>query len=208
MAVRTMAQGFDAKAWQRGDRDQPFDVTYEGAVLATFEKNGYDDSDFYAIVWDDEKGQTKVVEYATTRGWTYPNGAVVDATDEVKAKAREWARGQLFDRKLARDRFEARQLKVGRKVRAFKGRKVAVGTEGWVAALVAGAYGDRAALQVDGRLVYVAVANLEVVDAEQYFTDEAELRERADRQAANGDVTQMVASLVRTFEFDGQVVGF
>jgi hypothetical protein len=62
--------------------------TYAGAVLDTYERNGYDDSDFYAIVWDDPTQSIKTVEYATTRGWTYANSAKVDATAEVTAKAK------------------------------------------------------------------------------------------------------------------------
>ena len=42
-------------------------------------------SDFYAVVWTGERLTS--VEYATTRGWTYANGATIDATDEVKAAA-------------------------------------------------------------------------------------------------------------------------
>ena len=29
--------------------------TYVGRVLETYEENGYNDSDFYAVVWDDEQ---------------------------------------------------------------------------------------------------------------------------------------------------------
>lgn len=64
--------------------------THAGLVLGTYEKNGYDDSDFFAIVWDDEIGMVKHVCYATTRGWTYLNAANVDASPEVIAKARAY----------------------------------------------------------------------------------------------------------------------
>ncbi|QDN94948.1 hypothetical protein FNV58_01050 (plasmid) [Streptomyces sp. RLB1-9] len=61
--------------------------TYEGAVLRLRERNGYDDSDFYALVWDEEQQRVREIQYATTRGWTYHNGASIDATHEVIAKA-------------------------------------------------------------------------------------------------------------------------
>jgi hypothetical protein len=61
--------------------------TYEGAVLRLRERNGYDDSDFYALVWDEEQQATREIQYATTRGWTYHNGASIDATREVIEKA-------------------------------------------------------------------------------------------------------------------------
>jgi len=63
------------------------DRLYEGAVLATRERNYLYDSDFYAMVWDG----SRVIEvgYATTR---YGGGgdAQVDATPEVRAAADEW----------------------------------------------------------------------------------------------------------------------
>ena len=70
-------------------------VSYRGCVLETRERNYYDDSDFYAVVWDEEKGCVREVDYATTRAWTYRNFARVDATDDVRAKAKAWARAEL-----------------------------------------------------------------------------------------------------------------
>lgn len=61
--------------------------TYKGCVLETGEFNGRDDSDFYALVWDETESKIKRIEYATTRFWTYGNSAQIDATPEVKAKA-------------------------------------------------------------------------------------------------------------------------
>lgn len=75
-----------------GDRcSGPFEavymqITHTGCVLETRERSGRDDSDFYARVWSEEKQRVVEVEYATTRGWTYPNSATVDATEDVIAK--------------------------------------------------------------------------------------------------------------------------
>lgn len=69
-------------------------ISYEGCVLETRERNLYDDSDFYALVWDETEQRVKSVEYATTRGWTYPNHADVDATPEVRAKAEAYYKRQ------------------------------------------------------------------------------------------------------------------
>lgn len=69
---------------------------YEGAVLATRERNYLDDSDFYAVVWDGSAVTDH--EYATTR---FGGGghAEVDATDEVRHLAGlwlvEWAATQI-----------------------------------------------------------------------------------------------------------------
>ena len=49
------------------------ETTHVGVVLSTGEHNYHDDSDFFAVVWDNE-GCVREIEYATTRGWTYPNG--------------------------------------------------------------------------------------------------------------------------------------
>lgn len=67
------------------------DVSYEGAVLGTYERNGYDDSDFIAVVWDEERQAVRTVEYASTSSWSYNNGAKEDATPAVLKKAEAWA---------------------------------------------------------------------------------------------------------------------
>lgn len=61
--------------------------TFKGAVVYLRERNGYDDSDFLALVWDEAQQKAYEVCYASTRGWTYPCHAEVDASPEVKAKA-------------------------------------------------------------------------------------------------------------------------
>ena len=108
------------------------ETTYEGCVLDTYERNGYDDSDFYAIVWDEAEQTIKHIEYASTRGWSYPNGAQVDATPEVKEKAKAYLAKQMLV-KLERDnKAQAEMPYVGRKVKVVKGRKIKIGTIGEV----------------------------------------------------------------------------
>jgi hypothetical protein len=64
-------------------------VTYEsehGLCLEKCERNGYDDSDFYMIVWNPETGKAENITYASTRGWSYPcYASYVDATPDVRA---------------------------------------------------------------------------------------------------------------------------
>jgi hypothetical protein len=98
-------------------------TTHVGLVLETREWNGYDDSDFYAIVWNEEKGESERVDYASTRGWTYPNGAKVDATPEVREKYEAYMR-RLRDaaRQAAADE-EARRPCRGKQVKVVRGRK-------------------------------------------------------------------------------------
>jgi len=40
---------------------------YVGCVLSTYELNGYNDSDWYAVCWDREQQKLVEVEYDTTR---------------------------------------------------------------------------------------------------------------------------------------------
>lgn len=63
---------------------------YCGAVLRSYEHNGRDDSDFYAVVWDIDEQKTKEIEYDTTR---YGGGGncIVDARPEHIASARQYA---------------------------------------------------------------------------------------------------------------------
>lgn len=58
----------------------------EGVTVAEREANFHDDSDFYATYFDAETGTFKEVMFGTTRGWSYPAGAVVDATPDIMEK--------------------------------------------------------------------------------------------------------------------------
>lgn len=104
------------------------ETTHVGCVLSTYERNGYDDSDFYAVVWNDEQGKPQHICYATTRGWTYPNGAVVDATPEVLAKYEAWQRKVSEDKRREDDVRQAKMPYKGRAVEVTSGRKVKIGT--------------------------------------------------------------------------------
>jgi hypothetical protein len=107
-------------------------TTHHGLVLETREYNGYDDSDFYAIVWNPEKGCKEQITYASTRGWTYPNNAVVDATPEVLAAVKAFEEA-VYQARVARIKAaEAKIPSKGKKVRVVKGRKVGKGIEGVV----------------------------------------------------------------------------
>jgi hypothetical protein len=68
--------------------------SYEGCVLAEYENNGYNDSDFYAIVWDYATDSLKSVLFGTTRAggdW----GCAVDATPEVVSLAKNFKKEQV-----------------------------------------------------------------------------------------------------------------
>lgn len=139
------------------------ETTHKGLVLSTGEYNGYDDSDFFAVVWNPVTGTTSRVEYATTRGWTYPNSAVVDATDEVKAAYAaycEKARKEYAAKKAAE---EAAKPAKGKTLKVVKGRKVPVGTTGVCIWIGAGHYGTRVGIKdASGDVHWTAVTNVVV----------------------------------------------
>lgn len=115
--------------------EECFDFSFVGAVLDTYERNMRDDSDFYAIVWDEEKQAVCDIEYATTRFPTYNHSAQVDATDDVKAKAvAYWSATQRATVETSLRRKYA-EPHIGAQVRVTRGRKVPKGFTGRVASL-------------------------------------------------------------------------
>lgn len=107
------------------------ETTYVGRVLATGERNGYDDSDFTVTVWEgpaDETGVPRTFDYASTRGWTYPNGAAVDATPDIRAAYDAHLERAAAARRKSIADAEAKIPKPGRTVKVVKGRKVKIGT--------------------------------------------------------------------------------
>lgn len=143
MAIINMASS-EAEALERGVNVRSIDAngdgkvimwlydTHVGLCLEDRERNGYDDSDWDMLVWNEEKGATEwVMDFASTRGWSYPcMGSRPDATPEVRAKYEAYAEKQATAaRKLAEERRAAMPAK-GKTLRVVKGRKVPVGTEG------------------------------------------------------------------------------
>jgi hypothetical protein len=178
--------------YSEGKCEGPFDAlymetTYVGAVLDCREENHYDDSDFYAVCWDEAQGKIVRVDYATTRGWTYPNGAAVDATPEVLAKAAEWNRKQLVEAYVSRDQRKAKEVKFGRWVKVVSGHKVpkgTVGEVGWQGSFGGGRnFGGnkRVGLRLkDGSMVFTSESNVEVFESEKYESKREDLERAAD----------------------------
>ena len=165
-------------------------TTHVGCVLETWERNGYDDSDFFALVWDEQNQRLETIEYGTTRGWTYANVATVDATPEVIAKAKEYKVQQLIGSFLANAQEEAKEVLRGRMCKVVKGRKIA---KGEVVEVLGDAVGARYSMSrwasttytvlvrvvSTGNMVRTNVENLEVLNPENYFIT----REAAEAQA-------------------------
>lgn len=186
---------------------------YRGAVVETRERNGRDDSDFYAIVWDGAK--LTEVTYASTRGWTYPNHAEVDATPEVLAAVDEWLVAFAYAAAKRDDEKRAATVDKGKRVRVVRGRKVEHGVEGVIFYWSEATYSPRfkngykqgpdavkIGIALDdtrdarGRFVNVAwtyAANVEVVDPTQYATPDATLRKLAERARGNHTLPTAIA---------------
>jgi len=66
---------------------------YQGATLEKMELNGYDDSDFYVLVWTHEGG-VQAVANGSTRYFGGRQRVEIDATPEVQRLADEWLQTQ------------------------------------------------------------------------------------------------------------------
>ncbi len=143
------------------------DVQYEGCVLSTYEHNGYEDSDFYAVCWDDKKQVVVEVEYDTTRCGA-GGEAEIDATDEVLRKAYRyyWKLGRsLFDGRTNIE--QAKAFGKGDTVVVIRGRKVPKGTVGQVF-WIGDCYNQysyrtekRVGIEVDGQRVFLPAEYVE-----------------------------------------------
>jgi len=169
-----------------------FVVFARGCVLCTRERNYYDDSDFYAVYWNREKGILDSYEYGTTRCWTYDNGAGVDATPEVIAEAEAWLERWAFERWRVYNADQAARVEAGKVVRVVKGRKIPKGTVGTVKRLWSWKTGysewtrkHRVLLTLeDGQEVWTDLQNVEVAEPEKYLLPEEQGRRRARAIAA------------------------
>jgi hypothetical protein len=154
-------------------------TTHVGLVLDTGEINGYDDSDFYAVVWNPAEKKIERVTYASTRGWTYPNGAAIDATPEVRQEADAFLKAGRREAALAawraKNKADARSPIKGRVVVVARGRKVPLGTEGVVIWKGAGHYGERVGVKdAAGTVHWTAAKNVDVVNPEQFEAPDAD----------------------------------
>jgi hypothetical protein len=156
-------------AWWTEERVKDFSLftyeTHNGLCLENRERNGYDDSDFYMIVWNPEKKAPESIEYASTRGWSYPcYGSYVDASPEVKEAYAEYV--AAAERKAAAERAERemKEVRKGKMVKVVRGRKVPVGTSGVCFWRGDSKFGERVGLKDSaGTVHWTALSNVEVV---------------------------------------------
>lgn len=148
------------------------ETSYEGKVVATGERNMHDDSDFWCVVIEDD-GSYRKFNYASTRGWSYPNGAWVDASPEDIAayRAHEVKVYEALTRsrreaaeKAARERGE--HVKRGDRIKVVKGRKVPCGIEAEVFWVGSCKFSGKSRLGIKdnaGETHWTAASNVEVV---------------------------------------------
>lgn len=171
-SVNTGVYGTNANGesgYLAGTCSGPFEPLYMetshiGLVLDEGERNGYDDSDFYAIVWNPTTNATDEITYASTRGWTYPNSATVDATPEVRAAYQAHLEAKRDAWHKAQAAKEALTVGKGKTVEVFKGRKVPVGVKGVIFWVGVGQYGERVGIKdAKGAVHWTASANVRVI---------------------------------------------
>ena len=93
--------------------------------LCTWERNGYNDSDFYVHYWNDESGQVESMEYATTRfagGFSLPSN-LFSATPEALRDAFRYLVSTLCESLLRLNKLDVDQpndVKHGESVVLYK----------------------------------------------------------------------------------------
>lgn len=166
MSIRTMTSGDDYDyTLEYNDETIKMKESYKGCVLSTYERNMYDDSDFLAVVWNGTS--LEHVEYATTRGWTYLNSAIVDATEETLNQVREYLTAIYTQQMIDLAVKQSKQIEKGRIVRVVKGRKIAIGTTGTVVTICKNVYDEKnpkVMVKIGNGIQTTYANNLEVVN--------------------------------------------
>ncbi len=153
-------------------------VSYVGCVLDIGEHNYYDDSDFYAVVVNIEKGIIEEIEYATTRAYCGDSYANIDISEENYIAFLHNAKNRCLRELINANKAQARKIEKGKEVIVVKGRKVPIGTVGtifWVKEENYDRYnrycGKTTRLGIkdkDGNVYWTYADNVEVFDAQRY----------------------------------------
>ena len=165
---------------------------FAGCVLDTYEHNGSWDSDFYAVVWDEEQQAIRSIEYATTRACTDDCWAKVDATPDVIEKAKAYMKSFIFDCLKGKAAKQALIPGVGKNVEVVGGRKHKgkIGVAFWkgVDQYKSSRWWTVYSLGVkadDGTKFFVPEDYLRVTDPEDWIDSLDEIRAEANRLARN-----------------------
>ena len=172
--------------------------TYTERVLEVYEDNGYNDSDFYAVVWDDEQNCLLHKQYATTRFYSEGYGAKVDATPEIIEKAKAEKEKYFLKFAIESDIENAKSIKIGKRVEVTRGRKNrgVIGEVFWVGRPEKFSYHSKEYHNIGIKLnderddngkfkniVFAYDYNCDVINFETYLTEKTELKKRANLKA-------------------------
>ena len=172
--------------------------TYVGRVLETYEENGYHDSDFYAIVWDDETNSLIHKQFATTRFYSNGYGAKIDATPEIIEKATAERKTRFLKSAIEKDEETAKTVAKGKMVEINRGRKNRgiIGEVFWVGSPDKFSYYAKEHRSVGIKLdderddngkfkniVFAYDYNCDVINFESHLTNTKELEETATNKA-------------------------
>ena len=172
--------------------------TYVGRVLETYEENGYNDSDFYAIVWDDETNSLIHKQFATTRFYSNGYGAKIDATPEIIEKATAERKTRFLKSAIEKDEETAKTVAKGKMVEINRGRKNRgiIGEVFWVGNPDKFSYYAKEHRSVGIKLdderddngkfkniVFAYDYNCDVINFESHLTNTKELEETATNKA-------------------------
>lgn len=189
-------RGYDPNTYNNSDEAtrihlEAHELQYFGCVIGIYERNMHDDSDFYAVVWDQEEERVKTIQYMTTRGWTYHNNATVDATMDALKAADDWTIRMLV--KSATDNWSTPGI--GKRVKSLTTRGKYVGVEGVILRIEDSdfnRYDKVAAVEVEG-LRYPAKINVNRVQV-LGEPDQDELLMAAKMRVANQGTMSVVRS--------------
>lgn len=172
--------------------------TYVGRVLETYEENGYNDSDFYAIVWDDETNSLIHKQFATTRFYSNGYGAKIDATPEIIEKATAERKTRFLKSAIEKDEETAKTVAKGKMVEINRGRKNRgiIGEVFWVGNPDKFSYYAKehrsVGIKLDNErddngkfknIVFAYDYNCDVINFESHLTNTKELEETATNKA-------------------------
>ena len=141
-----------------------YDRDFTGCVLGVTENNGYHDSDFFAIVWDNEQNCVRTIEDGTTRAYAPSKYHRPDASIEVLEKARAWWASEIGPKK-AKEALLARAnaIEIGSIVKVVKGRKIPKGMVGevvWKGKDAYNRYATRIGIKVGGVTLFTSTSNV------------------------------------------------
>jgi hypothetical protein len=182
--------------------DKEGNETYVGAVIAKTRRDVSDNTTLFALVWDDETGNFKSIQYAGYYCTDFHGGnAHIDITRETWERAKPRARRNRALELTREVRREAARVDVRKTVRAAKGFtskgiKVPAGAVGvvfWYGTDKFSKHGMRAGVDFDGiGRVFINADNVKVANWKSYrkYTVK-EIREYATGYAEYPPINRM-----------------